>query len=105
MNEEDGYMDYYIEIGAVDLVGVDKSGEFIFRITDKAQEVAPELWKAHAEHVDEMLVSLFDKGLLDLSYDEQLNASFTLTEEGHAEAEKMGLIEMFEQQNEDDKPL
>jgi len=36
-------LQYYIEIGAITLEGMDENGEMIFAIHEKAKEVAPEL--------------------------------------------------------------
>lgn len=86
-------LNYYIEIGAVELTGINEEGEFMFRITKKAEEVAPWLWKAHRKNVDEMLMDLYEKGLLSVSYNEDLEAMFELTDEGVALAEKYGLFQ------------
>lgn len=86
-------LNYYIEIGAVELTGIDEEGEFMFRITKKAKDVAPLLWKAHQQNVDEMLMDLYEKGLLSVSYNEDLEATFELTDEGIALAEEYGLFQ------------
>lgn len=95
MNEDDR-LDYYIEIGAVEISGIDKDGEFIFKVTEKAKDIAPELWEAHQEHVDEVLLNLFEKGLLNISYNEDLQAEIELTPEGKEIAKEYGLIEFEE---------
>jgi hypothetical protein len=86
-------MAYYIEIGAVELAGMDEDGEFIFQITDKAKEVAPELWQAHIEYVDESLMELFELGFIEVTYDENLEAHLNVSEAGKKLAKEMGLIE------------
>jgi hypothetical protein len=95
MFEEDkeNIIQHYIEIGAVEISGIDESGEFIFTITPLAQEVAPDLWYAHQENVENILLNLFEKGLLNISYDEDLNAHIELTEEGKFIAKQNGIIE------------
>jgi membrane protease subunit (stomatin/prohibitin family) len=92
-NEEDERMSYYIEIGAVELVGMDESGEFIFKITDHAKEVAPELWAAHQEHVENSIMELYERGLINITYDDNLEAYIEMNEEGKKAAKDMGLIE------------
>jgi hypothetical protein len=91
MESED--LEYYLEVGAVELTGIDENGEFMFRITKKAKEVAPLLWKAHQQNVDEMLMDLYEKGLLSVSYNEELEATFELTDEGISLAEEYGLFQ------------
>jgi DNA-binding PadR family transcriptional regulator len=90
----DEKLEYYISIGAIELAGVDTTGEFIYKITEAASEVAPELWDAHEEYVDKSLMDLYEKGLVNVSYDENLEATLELTEEGKKIAKEMGIIQM-----------
>jgi hypothetical protein len=83
----------YIEIGAIEIAGVEENGEFIFNVTPEAEYLAPELWEAHHNYVDKMMIDLFEKGLLNISYDENLNAYIELTEEGRFIARQQGIIE------------
>lgn len=92
--EEDMEMSYYLEIGAITLEGMDENGEMIFAINEKAKEVAPELWEAHIRYVDESLLKLYEKGLMKVEYDENLEATLHLSPEGHRLAREMGLIQM-----------
>jgi hypothetical protein len=96
--EEDGdvnmEMAYYLEIGAITLEGMDENGEMIFAIHEKAKEIAPELWEAHIRYVDESLMQLYEKGLLQVEYDENLEAMLHISPEGQKIAKEMGLIEM-----------
>jgi hypothetical protein len=94
-SSEDGEMlDYYIQIGAIEVSGISEDGEFIFGITDIAKEVAPDLWKAHQDHVDESMMQLYDMGLINITYDEDLSPIFELTEEGKEVSKQFGLIQM-----------
>ena len=94
-DSEDGEMlDYYIQLGAIEVAGISEDGEFIFAITDIAKEVAPDLWEAHQNHVDESMIQLYDMGLINITYDEDLNATFELTEEGKEVSKQFGLIQM-----------
>jgi hypothetical protein len=97
--EPDDKLAYYIEVGVVEIAGVEDSGEFIFKITDKAVDLAPELWDAHKEHVDDILLDLFEKGLLSVSYNEDLEAIIELSEEGKQVARENGLIDFEEDNN------
>ena len=94
MEDEMPDIDRYIEIGAIDVVGVDENGEFILSITDAAKELAPELWKAHMNHIDETLLSLYKSGLMQVEYDENLEAVFSLRKEGFEVAKQHGLLPM-----------
>ena len=87
-------LDYYIEIGAIEIAGIAEDGEFIFAITELAKELAPDLWEAHQEHVDNSLLELYEMGLVNVTYDENLNPTFELTEEGKKVSKQFGLIQM-----------
>lgn len=87
-------LDRYIEIGAIEFAGVDESGEMIFAITEKAKTIAPELWEAHQEHVDNSLVELYNRGLINVEYDENLEATISMSPEGERLAKEFGIIQM-----------
>lgn len=93
MNGEDS-MEYYLSIGAIELAGMDEDGEFIFNITDRAKKLAPELWQAHQDHVDESLIELYNKGLINVTYNDNLEATIEMSDEGKKMAKEFGLIEM-----------
>ncbi len=93
MDEEEERMAYYLEIGAIELAGMDEEGEFIFKINDKSKEIAPELWQAHIDYVDASLMQLFELGFIDVTYDENLEAHLEVSEAGKKMAKEMGLIE------------
>ena len=93
MDNEDK-MEYYLSIGAIELSGMDEDGELIFNITGKAKILAPELWQAHEEHVNESLVSLYNKGLINVTYNDDLEAIIEMSDEGKKVAKEMGLVEM-----------
>lgn len=81
-NSEDGSLfDYYISIGAIEPSGVDETGEMCFLVTEAAKEVAPELWNAHKEYVDDTLLELYKKDLISVEYNENLEATISLTDE------------------------
>lgn len=85
-------IEHYIEIGAVTLQGVDEDGEFIFAVSEKAKEVAPKLWEIHTAYVDDMLIQLYEKDLISIEYNENLEAIITLSDEGRKIAKEMGLV-------------
>ena len=57
---------HYVEIGAIDI----------------AKLIAPELWKAHTDYIDETLIGLYKENLISVSYNENLEATFSATPEG-----------------------
>jgi hypothetical protein len=76
-------MEYLISEGAAILDGIDEDGEPIYRFDmDVLEEVMPELHAAMQEDMDQVLVDLFQKGLIEVSYDENLNALMFISEQG-----------------------
>lgn len=90
----DARLAYYLEIGAVSFEGVDENGEIIYAISDSAKELAPELWQSHIDYVDKSLIELYEQGLVEIEYNENLEATIHLTPEGQKVAREKGLIEM-----------
>lgn len=102
MDEEfEEKIDYYMSIGVVELVGVDEDGEIVYEITDKAETEAPELWAAHIEYVDRALLDLYEKNLITIEYNENLEAMINMTPEGYEAARKLGLLSDDEEETED----
>jgi hypothetical protein len=94
MDEYDEKIAYYLEIGVVQLEGVDEYGEIIYSVSDTAKELAPELWQSHVEYIDNALIDLYESGLITIDYDENLEANIGLSEEGYEKARSLGLIEL-----------
>ena len=97
--DEDEKLAYYLEIGAIEVVGIEDDGEFIFKINDSAKNLAPELWDAHEDHVNSTLLELYEKGLINVSYDESLEAIIEITPEGMNVIKASGLIDISEEFN------
>ena len=91
-DSDDSRMAYYLEIGAIELAGMDENGEMIFAINENAKEIAPELWEAHTNYVDRNLVELYEEGYIQVEYDENLEAMISLSEEGLQIAKERGIL-------------
>ena len=91
-DSDDARMAHYLEIGAIELAGVDESGEMIFAINEIAEEIAPELWQAHMNYVDRNLVELYEEGYIQVEYDENLEAMISLSKEGLQIAKERGIL-------------
>jgi hypothetical protein len=97
--DEDEKLAFYLEIGAIEVMGIEDDGEFIFKITDAAKDLAPELWEAHEDHINSTLVELYEKGLINVSYDESLEAIVEVTPQGMEIIKAAGLIDINEEFN------
>lgn len=95
MNDEEALeqIQYYIEIGAIRLAGYNEEGEAVFELNEAVtKELAPELWDAHMEYVDDNLIELYKDGLMEVEYDENLEAIMHFTKEGFEIAKEKGII-------------
>jgi len=93
--DDDEVLAYYLEIGVVNLEGMDENGEMIYSINQEmAKEYAPKLWQSHIDYVDKSLINLYEAGLAEIEYDENLQATIHLSPEGQKLAKEMGLVEM-----------
>jgi len=71
------------EHGAVVWDGMTEDGEAIFKFNlDVLKEVYPPLYEEIMNDLDEDLMKLYKKGLLEIDYDEELNVKFKPTEKG-----------------------
>jgi len=83
MEDYDEVMAEMLDQGILEVAGIDEEdGQFLLQLGPNAQELAPELYEAWVGDIDEDLMSLYQKGLIDIEYDEELNVSFGLTEKG-----------------------
>jgi len=82
-------MEYLISEGAAILDGIDENGEPIYKFDmDVLEEVMPELHAVMQQDMDQVLVDLYQQGLIEVSYDENLNALMSISEQG-----KVALLE------------
>jgi len=76
-------MEYLLSEGAAILEGIDEDGEPVYRFDmEILEEVMPELYQVMQDDMDQVLIDLYQKGLIDVTYDEELNAQMTISEEG-----------------------
>jgi hypothetical protein len=76
-------MEYLVSEGAAILDSLDEDGEPIYKFDmEILEEVMPELHQAMQNDMDQILIDLYQKGLVEVSYDENLNAQISVTPEG-----------------------
>jgi len=84
-------MERLIEEGAAILDGIDEDGEPIYKFDmDVLEEVLPELHQVFMDDMDQVLIDLYKKGLIEISYDEDLNAEMSVSQEGKQALEDAG---------------
>ena len=94
--DEEEMMDkiqHYLDIGAIRIAGFTEDGEAIFELNEETTRVlAPDLWEAHEQYIDAELLELMDNDLMQVEYDEELNATFNFTLEGYEIAKRKGIV-------------
>lgn len=94
MNDEDEVMEFLRHLeneGILEWVGMDgQERTFIFRF-DIMQVKMPELYLHLVQELDDELMNLYRLGLIDLEYDENLNAGFRINENGRKYLEDCGI--------------
>ena len=79
---EEEFIGYLEDAGALEWVGMDKDGERILKPNmEVLAEVYPEMYYDLLEDLNETLMGLYDKGLVEIDYDEELEAKFKLSPE------------------------
>ena len=79
-NEIIGWLE---EQGAIVWDGLTQDGEAIFRFDlEKLKVVMPELYNEILADIDADLMQLYEDGLVEVEYDENLNALFRATDKG-----------------------
>ncbi len=56
------------ESGAIEWVGLDLAGEPVYRLTDKCQEVFPELYEMHKAELSQTANELWQMGVIDMVF-------------------------------------
>lgn len=65
--EEDSLIDDLILAGGLEIAGIDeRSGEFLYTMTDKMQDLMPELYEEHLDHINQEIMKLWEKGFVDI---------------------------------------
>jgi hypothetical protein len=94
-------MEHLVEEGAAIFDGIDEDGEPIYKFDlDVLEEVSPELYQVMMDDMDEILLDLYKKGLIEISYDEELNAQMSISPEGREALVQAG-FDMDEFENND----
>jgi hypothetical protein len=81
-------IEYFLAIGALELSHINDEGEKVYHLTETAKEIAPQLYEKQMKGFNEILFSLWNKGVLDLSFDEDGEPLISLNEDTESLLEK-----------------
>jgi len=62
---------HLLKIGALEFVNVDENNENVYRFTQKAKKLVPELYDEHMKEFSNVVFSLWVKNMLDVVFDEE----------------------------------
>ena len=90
--ETEFVIQYLVDHGAAEWDGMDQYGERMFKFNmDVLAKVMPDLWQQIMNDVDQTLLDLFNAGLANVEYDENLEATISLTEDGEEALKALGI--------------
>jgi hypothetical protein len=82
---------HLIDEGVLEIYGMSEDGEPVYRMNlIKLKKSFPPLYNEIIEEMDKDLMNLYEQGLVDVSYDENLDATFSLTPEAHEYLRSVG---------------
>jgi hypothetical protein len=89
--DDDKIIGYLEDQGAISWDGLAEDGQAVFRFNlERLKEVMPEMYDEIMSDIDSDLMMLYEEGLVEIEYDEDLNAMFRATEKGRKWAEELG---------------
>jgi len=90
-DEENKVFNHLIESGALELYGMTEKGELTFRFNlEILEEVMPELYYDMRNDFNNLLEDLNNKGLIEITYDEEFNPKYNISEEAKKIIEESG---------------
>lgn len=62
------FIEYLIEEGCMEVTGIEPSGEFLFSVTPKMEEIFPEIWDEIMSFSNQLVYELWQKDLVDVIF-------------------------------------
>jgi hypothetical protein len=101
--EFEEFMQELLYCGAAYATGeITDDGDIVYKFNmDILKEVRPELYEVFMEELDADLLHLYELGLVDIDYNENLEATFRISEKGRQYMED-GILEDYIKENKKD---
>lgn len=82
---------YLIDVGALELHGMTEDGDITFKMNmEVLKEALPPLYEQIMQDIDKTMLDLYQEGLVEVSYDENLDASFGVSDEAYNKLREKG---------------
>ena len=92
MNEDeriDQEIQYLLDVGALTISGMDGEEPVYNMVPEVLKVVSPGLYDIMMQEVDNAVLSLYEKGLVSIEYNEDLKAIISITDDGIDMVEEM----------------
>ena len=91
MSDEEEYLfETLVDLGIDDLNGMTKDGEVTYSFDMvKMKEHFPDLYEVMIEETEQALLDLYEKGIVEIEYDESLEPYFSIPEEAKQYVQQM----------------
>lgn len=94
MDDEEviAWLQFLEDEGILEWVGMNEDGDrtFVFRF-DIMSVKLPELYEVMMEDINQELLHLYELGMVEIEYDENLNVGFKITKEGREYLNNLGV--------------
>lgn len=94
MDHIDDEIAFLVDAGALVPHGMDGDEPTYRFVPEILQVVSPELYKIYMEELDQSLLKLYEEGLVEVDYDENLVPRFSLTDEGYEYIKEAGNLDI-----------
>jgi hypothetical protein len=98
--EVEDMIDFLIASGALELTSIDKNGDPVYRITSICKDLFPDLYYEHMKNADDTSFSLWQKGLLEISFADDGTNYITMSAENY-----LRYLDIADQLSEDEESL
>ncbi len=69
MSDKGDFLEQLILLGAVEVAGIDESGEFLYSFTPNIEELAPDFYNYITNHYSTGIMELWANGFLEIDVD------------------------------------
>jgi hypothetical protein len=95
--ETEMVIQYLVDNGAAEWDGIDQFGERMYKFNMPIlQEVMPELYDEIMLDIDETMLDLYKRELVEIEYNEDLEATFTISEKAKSMLDDLGMGYLFD---------
>jgi len=73
-------LEYFLAIGAIEFSHINQNGEEIYKLTEKAKEIAPHFYETQIRDLNSVVFVLWNKGIIDIVFDNDGDPMISINE-------------------------